>query len=173
MTSGFPSQMIGYAESVSMSFWRYHKRSSFSDSKICWPHVGPTWILSAPRWADVGPTCLNCHLGWHIMALMCLNGCKQRDNPADYKDLIYTYGQYLCLATRALIWLSPHNQYHKTPIFHNIILACVLCSKYKEPEFMFYLKKYTWNNNAYDTWNGNGNGNQNNYLPNMYREKHF
>ena len=21
-------------------------------------HVGPTWILSAPRWANVGPTCL-------------------------------------------------------------------------------------------------------------------
>ena len=28
------------------------------DSKLRWPHVGPTWILSAPRWANMGPTCL-------------------------------------------------------------------------------------------------------------------
>ena len=31
---------------------------SIPDSKLHWPHVGPTWILSAPRWANVGPTCL-------------------------------------------------------------------------------------------------------------------
>ena len=27
------------------------------DSKLHWPHIGPTWILSAPRWAKVDPTC--------------------------------------------------------------------------------------------------------------------
>ena len=31
---------------------------SVPDSKIRWPHFGPTWILSAPRWVNVGPTCL-------------------------------------------------------------------------------------------------------------------
>ena len=30
----------------------------FPDSKLRWPHVGPTWILPAPRWDNVGPTCL-------------------------------------------------------------------------------------------------------------------
>ena len=24
-----------------------------------WTHVGPTWILSAPRWANVGPSCID------------------------------------------------------------------------------------------------------------------
>ena len=30
----------------------------FTDNKLRWPHIGPTWILSAPHWANVGPTCL-------------------------------------------------------------------------------------------------------------------
>ena len=30
----------------------------FPNSKHRWLHVGPMWILSAPRWANVGPTCL-------------------------------------------------------------------------------------------------------------------
>ena len=43
----------------------------FPDSKHHWPHVGPTWILSAPRWAKVGPThlaicvCLIEFIGWN------------------------------------------------------------------------------------------------------------
>ena len=36
------------------------------DSKFCWSHIGPTWILSAPRWANAGPTCLTISVYfWH------------------------------------------------------------------------------------------------------------
>ena len=37
------------------------------DRKLRWPHVGPTWILPAPRWANVGPTCLAI---WDIALLL-------------------------------------------------------------------------------------------------------
>ena len=36
----------------------YSAERRFPDSELRWPHVGPTWILLAPRWANVGPTCL-------------------------------------------------------------------------------------------------------------------
>ena len=34
-----------------------HEMHQIPDSKLRWPHIGPTWILSAPRWAKVDPTC--------------------------------------------------------------------------------------------------------------------
>ena len=37
------------------------------DSKLRWPQVGPTWILSAPRWANVGPTCLAILVGTFLL----------------------------------------------------------------------------------------------------------
>ena len=36
----------------------HHDVTTCPVSKFRWPHVGPTWIHSAPRWANVGPACL-------------------------------------------------------------------------------------------------------------------
>ena len=41
-----------------VSFFAQYIKWTVPDSKLLWPHVGPTWILSAPRWANVDPTCL-------------------------------------------------------------------------------------------------------------------
>ena len=44
--------------------------STNPNSKHRWPHVGPTWILSAPRWANVGPTRLAIWEGFEWTAVV-------------------------------------------------------------------------------------------------------
>ena len=39
------------------------------DRKLRWPYVGPTLILSTPRWANVDPTCLAI---WYLSFLPCV-----------------------------------------------------------------------------------------------------
>ena len=61
----------------------------YPDSKLRRPHVDPTWILSAPRWAIVGPKCLAIWVGkdngllmhhrwWYRGSLTLLSKCYRR-----------------------------------------------------------------------------------------------
>ena len=44
------SAWTSHHEKTLFTWWGIHP-----NNKLRWPHVGPTWILLAPRWANVGP----------------------------------------------------------------------------------------------------------------------
>ena len=113
------------------------------DSKLRWPHVGPTWILLAPRWANVGPTRRTfwaisrstVNKSCHSSCVFCID--RNKHNWNTIKEIICNFLNKIIVILIALMpvqssdrekyWQQRQVTIHKTRSTNSLISGCSVC----------------------------------------------